>query len=61
MNDDSKALSMSIRAKVNNIARRLDIAPQAALQAYFAERFSYAKDIELKSVFFSVRKLLDLL
>lgn len=39
MNDDSKALSMSIRAKVNNIARRLDIAPQAALQAYFAERF----------------------
>lgn len=30
---------MSIRAKANNIAKRMGIAPQAVLQAYFAERF----------------------
>lgn len=30
---------MSIRAKANNLAKKLDIAPQAALQAWFAERF----------------------
>ena len=30
---------MSIRAKANNIAKQIGIAPQAVLQAYFAERF----------------------
>ena len=30
---------MSVRAKANNLAKRLGIAPQAALQAWFAERF----------------------
>lgn len=30
---------MSVRAKANNLAKKLGIAPQAALQAWFAERF----------------------
>lgn len=33
------ARSMSVRAKANNLAKKLGIAPQAALQAWFAERF----------------------
>ena len=33
------AQSMSIRAKANNLAKKLGIAPQAALQSYFVERF----------------------
>lgn len=37
MNDTAR--SMSVRAKANNLAKRLGIAPQAALQAWFAERF----------------------
>lgn len=36
---EESARSMSIRAKANNLAKRNGIAPQAALQAYFAERF----------------------
>ncbi|MBR1835880.1 MAG: nucleotidyl transferase AbiEii/AbiGii toxin family protein [Kiritimatiellae bacterium] len=37
--DPSVARSMGIRAKANNLAKKCGIAPQAALQAYFAERF----------------------
>ena len=33
------ARSMSIRARANNVAKSMGIAPQAILQAYFAERF----------------------
>lgn len=36
---NANARSMSLRAKANNLAKRLGVAPQAALQAYFAERF----------------------
>ena len=36
---DSHARSMSIRAKANNLAKKTGISPQAALQAYFTERF----------------------
>lgn len=33
------AMSMSVRARANNIAKEMRIAPQAVLQAYFVERF----------------------
>ena len=33
------ARSMSVRARINNLARELGIAPQHALQRYFTERF----------------------
>lgn len=33
------ARSMSIRARANNVAKGMGVAPQAVLQAYFAERF----------------------
>lgn len=36
---NASAQSMSVRAKANNLAKKLGIAPQAALQAWFAERF----------------------
>ena len=36
---DSHARSMSIRAKANYLAKKTGISPQAALQAYFTERF----------------------
>ena len=38
MNGDT-ARSMSVRARINNLAKELGIAPQHALQRYFAERF----------------------
>ena len=37
MNEISR--SMSIRARANNVAKSMEIAPQAVLQAYFTERF----------------------
>ena len=33
------ARSMSVRARINNLAKELGIAPQHALQRYFTERF----------------------
>lgn len=39
MKSNPFAQSMSIRAKANNLAKKIGIAPQAALQSYFAERF----------------------
>ena len=33
------ARSMSVRARINNLAKELGVAPQHALQRYFTERF----------------------
>ncbi len=54
MNGDT-ARSMSVRARINNLAKELGIAPQHALQRYFTERFlariaasPYANNIVIK-------------
>lgn len=49
------ARSMSVRARINNLAKELGIAPQHALQRYFTERFlariaasPYANNLAIK-------------
>lgn len=49
------ARSMSVRARINNLAKELGIAPQLALQRYFTERFlariaasPYANNLAIK-------------
>ena len=51
----SQADSMSLRARINNFAKKEGISPQLALQSFFIERFlarieksAYARNLVIK-------------